>query len=87
MCAASNLPFAIGDRAGKRALDVAEQLALDELLGNRGAVDLDERLIPPAAQRVNGARHELLAGTVLAENQHAPVGRRRHRHLLAQLRA
>ena len=38
------LPGAIGDRAGERALHVAEQLALDQLARNRRAVHLDERL-------------------------------------------
>ena len=33
-------------RPGERALLVAEQLALDQLLGDRGAVHLDERLVP-----------------------------------------
>ena len=37
------LAAAIGDRAGERAAHVAEQLALDQLLRNRRAVDLDER--------------------------------------------
>ena len=40
----------------------------------------------PAAQRVHRARDQLLAGAVLAEDEHAAVGRRRHRDLLAQLR-
>ena len=84
--ASSNLPRRSDDRAGERALHVAEQLALDQLLGNRGAVDLDERPGAPTAQRVDAARDELLAGAVLAVDQHAAVGRRRHRDLLAQLR-
>ena len=47
----------LGHRAGERAALVAEQLALDQLLGNRRAVDLDERAVPPAAARVDrGAR-------------------------------
>ena len=62
-----------------------EQLALDQLLGNRRAVHLDECPAPAAAERVNRPRDELLAGPVLPVNQHAAVGRRRHRHLLAQL--
>ena len=33
---------AIGDRAGERAFDVAEQLALEQRLGQRRAVDRDE---------------------------------------------
>ena len=40
----------IGDGAGERATHMPEQLALDQLLGNRGAVDLDERRRSPAAQ-------------------------------------
>ena len=43
-CACSNLPGAIGDGAGERALHVAEQLALDQLARNRRAVHFDERL-------------------------------------------
>ena len=35
---------------------------------------------------MDAARDQLLAGAVLAEDQHAAVGRRRHRDLLAQLR-
>ena len=75
----------IRDGAGERAAHVAEQLALDQLFGNRRAVDLDERRRPAPAQRVDRARDELLAGAVLAVDEHAAVGRRRHRHLLAQL--
>ena len=37
------LAAAPGERAGERALLVAEQLGLDQLLGDRGAVDLHER--------------------------------------------
>ena len=39
----------------------------------------------PAAERVDRARDQLLAGAVLAVDQHAAVGRRGHRDLLAQL--
>ena len=35
--------------------------------------------------RVDRPRDQFLAGAVLAVDQHAAVGRRRHRHLLAQL--
>ena len=35
----------LADRAGERALLVAEQRALDQLLGNRGEVDGDERRV------------------------------------------
>ena len=40
----------VGDRARERAPDVAEQLALDQLLGNRRAVDFDERPAAPPAE-------------------------------------
>ena len=73
------------DRAGEGAAHVAEQLAFDQLLGNGRAVHLDERRRLAAAQRVDRAGDQLLARPVLAVDQHAAVGRRRHRHLLAQL--
>ena len=85
-CACLELAAAIGDRAGEGAAHVAEQLALDQLLGNRRAVHLDERRRAAAAQPVDVARHQLLAGAVLTDDEHPPVGRRRHRDLLAQLR-
>ncbi len=71
--------------AGERPADVTEQLALDQLFRDRRAVDLDPRVVPALAQRMNGPCDELLAGAVLAVNQHAAVGRRRHRDLLPQL--
>ena len=49
-------------RAGERALLVAEQLRLDQLLGNRGAVHLHEPLAAAQAVAVDRARDELLAG-------------------------
>ena len=64
---------------------MAEQLAFDQFLGNRGAVHLDERPGPAPAERMDPARHELLARAVLAVDQHAAVRRRRRRHLVAQL--
>jgi hypothetical protein len=63
---------------------VPEEFALDQFLGDGRAVHLDERTGPPKAERVDVARDQLLARAVLPENEHAPVGRRRHRHLLAQ---
>ena len=53
--------------------------------GNRRAVHFDERAALAPAGVMNRARHQFLAGAVLAENQHAAVGRRRQRHLLAQV--
>ena len=61
-------------RAGERALLVAEQLRLEQRLGNRRAVDRDERAVGARAQRVQRAREQLLAGAALAFEQHRRVG-------------
>ena len=74
--AISILPMRLLHRAGERALLVAEQLALEQLLGNRGAVDRDELAVLAAALRVHRAREQLLAGAALAQDQHRHVGRR-----------
>jgi hypothetical protein len=79
------LAAAIGYGPGERPLHVAEQLALDQLLGNRGAVHLDERPLHPPAAHVNRSRHQLLAGAVFAMDENPAVGGRRHRDLLQQL--
>jgi hypothetical protein len=72
------LPRAVPDGTGEGAAHVPEQLALDQLRRDGRAVHLDER--PVAARRlaVNRARDELLAGAVLAGDEHA---RRRGGHL------
>ena len=70
--------------AGEAALDVAEQLAFDQLLGDGRAVDLHERRGRARAGGVNGVRHQLLARPALAVDQHAPVGGGHQRELLAQ---
>ena len=49
-------------RAGERALLVTEDLALEQRLGDGGAVDRDKRERRARAQLVDGLRHELLAG-------------------------
>ena len=71
--------------AGEGAALVAEELGLDQLLGDGGAVDLDEGRLAPRRQGVDGAGHQLLAGAVLAVDEHAPVGGRGDGDLLAQL--
>ena len=63
--------------AGERSLLVAEQLRLDQFLGDRRAVDLHEPLAGARAVAVDGAGDELLADAALAEQQHGGVGRRR----------
>src|SRR5262249_19869811 len=48
---------------------VAEQLALEERLGDRGAIDFHEWEIASRALEVQTARHQLLAGAALAVDQ------------------
>ena len=61
---------------GERALRVAEQLALEQRLGHRRAVDRDERaVLARATALVERARDDLLAGAALAGDQHGRVGR------------
>src|ERR1700674_909109 len=69
-------------RPGKAALNVPEQLGLDQLLGNGRAIDFHERALVTQTSGMQRARHELLAGTTLAVDQHAAVGRRRDGNLL-----
>ena len=63
-CAARGLDefsdMALG-RAGERALLVAEQDRLDEVLRHGAAIDRDERFCPPLAGAVDGARDQFLA--------------------------
>ena len=61
--------------AGERALLVAEQLGLDQLVGDRRAVDLHEALAAAQAVAVDRARHQFLAHAALAPDQHGRVGR------------
>ena len=61
-------------RARERAAHVAEQHALEHRLGDRGAVDGDERLRGAPAVEVDRVRDELLAGAALAGDEHRRVG-------------
>jgi len=62
-------PFAVRRCARECAFDVAKQLALDQALGQGGAVGFDERLVGAVAVVVDGVRDELLACTGLSFNQ------------------
>jgi hypothetical protein len=62
--------------AGERPLLVAEQLALDELAADRGAVHRDERALAPGAALVERVCDELLPGAALAADEHGEVGLR-----------
>jgi hypothetical protein len=52
---------------------VPEQLALEERLGHRRAIDGDERAILPAPVAVEGTRNDLLAGPAFARDEHGDV--------------
>jgi hypothetical protein len=65
-----------GDGAGERALLVAEQLALQQRLGERRAVEAHERGLRPGARVVDHLGDELLAGAGLAHDEDARLRRR-----------
>src|SRR5205809_60198 len=57
------------DRAGECALLVAEELAFEEGLGNRRAIDANITRIATVTERVQRAGDELLAGAAFAKDQ------------------
>ncbi len=65
-------------RAGEGALLVTEELALEQVLGERGAVDRDEGPVGALAPAVDGVGRDLFPGPALAEQEH---GRLRSGHL------
>jgi hypothetical protein len=66
-------PF--GHRAGERAPFVTEQLALEQRLGERRAVDRDERPVRARTVGVDRGRDQLLARSAFAAKEHRRVGR------------
>ena len=64
-------PVIVG--AGEGAFAVAEQLALDQVFGQRAAIDGDERHVASRALVVHGAGHQFLAGAGFAADQHGGV--------------
>ncbi len=67
-------PRALG--AGEGPALVAEQLALDEVLGDRPAVEDDQRAPRPRGAGMQGPADQLLARSRLAGHQHAQLGGR-----------
>src|SRR5207244_1483447 len=63
-------PGGTGERTGL----VAKQLALDERLRERRAVDGYERPLPAPAARVNGPGDKLLARAGFAGDEHRGIG-------------
>src|SRR6266536_349964 len=62
------------DGAGEGALLVPEELAGDQLLRDGAGVHGDERPSGYGRALVDGARHQLLAGAALADDQDGGVG-------------
>src|SRR5207247_11049705 len=76
-----------GVGAGEGTALVAEQLGLDERLRDGRDVDGDERRALPVAPAVDRARHQLLARTALAGDQHRGRRRRDLRDQLVEARS
>ena len=72
----------IAHRAREGAARVAEQLAREQLGGERGTVHGDEGAVAPRALRVQRARQHALAGAALAAQQDRSVRRRGARNRL-----
>ena len=62
-------------RAGERAALVAEQLAFQQILRDRAAVDGDEWLLGARSKIVQRLRQRLLAGAALTQQQDRHIGR------------
>ena len=75
VCAGLEPAGPVVDRAGERSLDVAEQLAFEQALGQGAAVDADIRAGVARAEVVDGARDQLLARPGLADDQDAGARR------------
>ena len=76
------LADAAGDRAGEGALLVAEQFGLQQMFGDRRAINRNERPLGAGRARVDVARQHFLAGTGLAGDHDGGI---RARDLLRQL--
>ena len=69
--------------AGDGGVAVAEELGFDEVLGDGGAVELDEDAVTAERLSVDGAGDELFAGAGFAEDEDAAVGGSHEGDLLA----
>ncbi|MNP14098.1 hypothetical protein D3C76_1064090 [compost metagenome] len=60
-------------RTGEGAFAIAEQLGLDQTFRDGGAVDRNKGFVGTRAGLVQGARHDLLAGAGLTQQQHRQI--------------
>ena len=65
--------FAAFSCAGERTAFIAEELRLEEILGDCAAVDRNKGLVFAAAGKVNGFCHDLFAGAGLSGDQDGKV--------------
>ena len=75
----------LGAGPGERAAFVAEQIALQQPGGHRGAVHLHHPPTVSSAEVMNGAGDKLFAGAGFAEDQHGAVALRHHLDLLEHI--
>ena len=64
----------LADGAGEGAFFVAEEFAFQEVLGDGGAIDADVIVLAAAAQAVERAGDQFLAGAAFAQDQDGGVG-------------
>jgi hypothetical protein len=66
--------FPTSDRRGESALNMTEQLAVEEFLGHGRAVDGDERFFGPVTLQMYRSRQKLLARAGLTGYENCTVG-------------
>ena len=71
--------------AGKCTLLMAEELGLEDLAGNRTAVDGHERALYTGGILMQRVGDQLLSGPGLADDEHRRAGRRHHPQAVEQL--
>ena len=54
---------AVGDRPGEGALGMAKELGLEQVIGQRRAIDIAKAPFAPRAELMQGAGNELLTGS------------------------
>ena len=69
--ACSNLPEVTGGGSGEGTFFVAEEFGFDELAGDCGAVQGDERMIAAWTSIVSGSRDEFFASSGFTQNANA----------------
>ena len=75
----------VGDRTGEGALDVPEEVALEQIGGHRSRVDSDERAVGSSRMVMDGLGHELFARAALTQDQDVAFRRRRQLDQLEDL--